>query len=268
MIKNLKMGDVLSSGDVIRCVVRSDCPGGRANLVKLQSEKLTPETPSITPNGNELSALYVTPWHPIKVSGTWRFPADLCEEAEVACDAVYSFLVKKLSLTVNERNERFIYRNGNLFDMSSSPSSSVSPCPSPCPYASSMLISGFECATLAHCILGEEVISHPFYGSLRVVEDLQRCRGWSKGFVRFGVSSSIRDLQSSGIAGTTCRTLGDCHSDHVNGSDRDNGDSIRNLCGLESSNSVNHDKSRACSGYVIRDESTGLASGFILSAEI
>jgi Hint-domain len=267
MIKNLKMGDVLSSGDVIRCVVRSDCTGGRASLVKLH-----PETPSITPSANELNALYVTPWHPIKVSGVWRFPADLCGDEEVACDAVYSFLVMKSSYTVNERNERLIYRNENLFDNSSSPSSSVHPCP----YASSMLISGFECATLAHCILGEDVISHPFYGSLRVVEDLQRCRGWRKGFVRFGVSSSIRDLESGGIAGTTCRTLGDCNSDnesenesdHSSGTNSDRRDSVRDFCGLGSRSSVNHDKVRARSGCVIRDERTGLASGFILSAEL
>lgn len=276
MIKNLKMGDILSSGDVIRCVVRSDCPGGRASLVKLHSEKMTPETPSITPSANGLNALYVTPWHPIKVSGVWRFPADLCEDTEVACDAVYSFLVKKSIYTVIERNEGLIYRNENLFDISSYPSSSVSPCPSPCPYASSMLISGFECATLAHCILGEDVISHPFYGSLRVVEDLQRCRGWNRGFIRFGFSSSLRDFESIGIVGTTCRTLGGCNNEsecesenenESNGTDSNSYASIRNLCGLGSSSTINHDKARACSGCVIRDARTGLASGFNLSAE-
>ena len=271
MIKNLKMGDVLSSGDVIRCVVQSDCPNGRASLVQIRPEKGSFESPSIAPSGNELKDLYVTPWHPVKLCGVWRFPTDLCSPVEIDCPAVYSFLVTKSSENVRERKEGIVFENGTTRHIAPTPSSSVPPSPSP--YASSMCISGIECATLAHCIVGQEVISHPFYGTLRVVEDLQRCRGWILGQVRFAASSSISGSESQFSA--TCCVLDDCGSQDgecssISGSNSNYSDSVSvwNLSGPGSRSSAGHDKVGTLTGCVLRDGRTGLASGFILSAEI
>lgn len=39
------------------------------------------------------------------------------------------------------------------------------------------------CVTLGHGLLGP-VVSHPYFGTRRVVEDLEKARGWSAGLVR------------------------------------------------------------------------------------
>ena len=45
----------------VKCVVYINCPGGKAEFVKL---------------GDGSNPVYITPWHPIRVDGKWVFPKD------------------------------------------------------------------------------------------------------------------------------------------------------------------------------------------------
>lgn len=61
----------------VLCVIRTDCEGGREEMVSL--------------NGG---ALVITPWHPVWHAGRWRFPADLAPARQTPCPAVYSVLLE------------------------------------------------------------------------------------------------------------------------------------------------------------------------------
>lgn len=83
-LRDLRRGDVVRAAGgraaTVRCVVRTPCPSGEADLVTL-------------PGG-----LRVTPWHPVRAAGevAWRFPArDVAGAARgtVPCDAVISVLL-------------------------------------------------------------------------------------------------------------------------------------------------------------------------------
>jgi hypothetical protein len=91
--------------------------------------------------------LLVTAWHPIRdASGAWAFPCTVAgaEVVERACYAVYNFALDK---------------------------------------GHEVTIAGVVCVTLGHGF-GGPVVSHPYFGTRRVIEDLERASGWSAGLVR------------------------------------------------------------------------------------
>jgi len=65
-----------------------------------------------------------------------------------------------------------------------------------------MLINGVECVTLGHNFQ-EDVVSHPYFGSQKVIRDLQKMRGWSNGVVRFTSGCVVRDPTTLLICGFT-----------------------------------------------------------------
>ena len=91
------------------------------------------------------SGLLITEWHPIRVNNIWCFPKTVGETGLVNCDAIYSFLL--------EENDEPI-----------------------------MLINNMECVSLAHNLDGD-IISHSYYGSQKIVEDLKKKDGWDEGLV-------------------------------------------------------------------------------------
>ena len=60
------------------CVVRTDCKGGKEDLVSLN-------------NG----ALVLTPWHPMwdATSGRWAFPNDMAQQQNIECASVYNLVL-------------------------------------------------------------------------------------------------------------------------------------------------------------------------------
>ena len=86
-----------------------------------------------------------TPWHPVMVHGRWTFPNDLGEAAEYPCAAVFSFLLE--------------------------------------PGFQDMYIEDVPCITLAHGIEDDEVATHPFYGTEKVIEAMQKHHGFADGLV-------------------------------------------------------------------------------------
>jgi len=90
------------------------------------------------------SGLKITPFHPVRVDGKWSFPGDLHPwQLDTPCDAVFNFVLSQ----------------GHV-----------------------MMIEGVECVTLGHGFT-EPVVSHKYFGTERVVSDLQRMPGWNKGLV-------------------------------------------------------------------------------------
>ena len=137
------VGDVLESGCVISCVLKTEIHG-----------KLSQRFPLVSLPGG----LKLTPWHPIKLQDKWTFPCDVnaAEVKEQPCDAVYSFLVEYPVTTIEKKQNR---------------------------YASEMIISGIRCLTLAHGIKGDLVASHPFFGTEAVVRNMETLRGYSQGLI-------------------------------------------------------------------------------------
>lgn len=175
-VHEVRRGDRLEGG-VVRCVVRTDCPGGRSPLV------------SVGAKGQEQDLLLVTPWHPVQVGVAWVFPADVGEVCDVACEAVYSFLIEVGSGADSQGAVEGGVKGGR--------------------YARSVTVSGVRCLALAHGIADDVVAAHPFFGTTAVVSALMRCEGWGAGLVRFGVQegkegrSSVltRDEQTGLVVG-------------------------------------------------------------------
>jgi hypothetical protein len=92
-----------------------------------------------------VGSLLVTNWHPIRVENEWAFPCTVpgATVARAACDAVYNFVLD----------------HGHV-----------------------VTIEGTVCVTLGHGLEGP-VISHAYFGTDRVVDDLRRMRGWADGLV-------------------------------------------------------------------------------------
>merc|ERR1712183_257062 len=141
-MKDLTKGDkVLALGGAIAevvCLVRTSCTNGRAMLVSL-------------PGGAQ-----VTAHHPVYLDGAWRFPADLANSEECACEAVYSVVL-----------------NG----------------------APALLVGGVPCVSLGHG-LQEGAARHPFFGTTRVLDDLQDAPGFGNGLLELQPSLVVRDPET------------------------------------------------------------------------
>jgi Mg-chelatase subunit ChlD len=92
-----------------------------------------------------VGTLLVTDWHPIRHAGQWAFPCLVpgATVARAACAAVYNFVLDA---------------------------------------GHELTIEGTACVTLGHGFEGP-VVSHAYFGTDRVVDDLRRMRGWSDGLV-------------------------------------------------------------------------------------
>ena len=259
LLKNLRKGDVLNNGDVIQCVVRSDCFDGKAKLVKITNEKfVNTESANNKLNIEGFEELYITPWHPIKsINGVWAFPNDIGTVEEMKCDAVYSFLVLKSHTgTVNSSNTvNDLSRYGSRVIKDSMMTDTITKNNEKEDniYSSAIRINGIDCAALAHCIAGVSVISHPFYGTLSVERELRKCRGWVMGFIHFrpGPSPFLRECGSSAV-----RTEHTCLLNSTLDSDDDVLHVLEEQYGTESL------------GCVLKDARTGLAKGFVLTLEV
>ncbi|KAK6345939.1 hypothetical protein TWF730_010278 [Orbilia blumenaviensis] len=119
-----------------------------------------------------IGEMKVTPWHPIRYHGSWRFPNDIEESAQIECEAVYSVLMM----------------------------------PSPYADAHSMFVGDTMVATLGHGLVNPENVNtdarnHEFFGDYSAVFDGLR---ELKGFYENGVCECegvIRDGETGLIKG-------------------------------------------------------------------
>jgi hypothetical protein len=140
--------------------------------------------------------LMITPWHPIReitASGSeeWVFPADSSKVDlydPMECDVVYSFV-----LETDIPEEQAKDESGNTSEASMMRG-----------YGRGIMINHIECATMAHGIMNQPIISHPFYGTSAVANELKKASGWINGLVELTPESIIRDPESGLVCGFSC----------------------------------------------------------------
>ena len=80
------------------------------------------------------NGLCITEWHPIMLYDKWVFPADVKKSHRTYCDKIYSFALEDSHV---------------------------------------IIVNDIRCVTLGHDFVGD-VISHPYFGSKKVIDDLNR----------------------------------------------------------------------------------------------
>ncbi len=130
-------GSTKPCADIVFGDVLATDDGGTAS-VKLIVKTLTKDGKTDLvefPNG-----LKSTPYHPVvnPSNGKWTFPRDIYPISEnVECEAVYSYVLDTPLV--------------------------------------SMIINGTTCIALGHGITGDPVASHPYLGTMAIVDDLEKC---------------------------------------------------------------------------------------------
>eukprot|EP01123_Difflugia_compressa_P009176 TRINITY_DN295_c0_g1_i1.p1 TRINITY_DN295_c0_g1~~TRINITY_DN295_c0_g1_i1.p1 ORF type:complete len:183 (+),score=53.70 TRINITY_DN295_c0_g1_i1:576-1124(+) len=144
-VKDIKRGDVVEcvggTWATVVCVVKTVFKHNRVDVVRI--------------NGG----LTLTPFHPITINGTWKYPLQLSPVVTIEKDVVYDFVLD---------NEHVI------------------------------VVNGVGCVTLGHGLVGD-VVSHPFFGSVRVLEDLKKMRGWREGMVLLEAGGSFVRSEKTGL---------------------------------------------------------------------
>ena len=103
-------------------------------------------------NGNnikliDIEGLLITPYHPIKINNEWVFPKDI-SNIETNCNSVYNLVL--------DNNHTIVINN----------------CIS---------------CTLGHNITENEVITHEYFGTDKVINDLKQIEGFNNGFIELNM---------------------------------------------------------------------------------
>jgi len=123
--------------------------------------------PSGVINMVDLNGLLITPWHPVKFAGKWTFPIDIAAPKATNIDYVYNLVLNQ---------------------------------------GPSAIINGVECITLGHGIKGDEVASHTYFGTTKVIQDLSRQPGWVDGLVVLDTFAIVRDPITNLVTGILTST--------------------------------------------------------------
>jgi len=148
---DIKKGDLVSTLNnrqaEVLCVMKIRCYQSYTDLVELEG------------------GLLITPYHPIKMGGKWRFPCDVGQPSLRYSPFVYNFVLKE---------------NGAEDHV--------------------MIINDVACVTLAHNYK-EDVVRHSYFGSRKVLEDLRELSGWESGLVEVDDDCFVRDT----LTGLICK---------------------------------------------------------------
>ena len=98
--------------------------------------------------------LIITPYHPIKINNKWIFPKDINYPTEYKCNNVYNLVL--------DNNHTIIINN-------------------------------YISCTLGHNITENEVITHEYFGTEKVINDLNKIEGFDKGYIVLNMDNFIRD---------------------------------------------------------------------------
>jgi hypothetical protein len=124
-----------------------------------------PSIMEVNPPG-ATAPLPITPWHPIIVNGEWVFPMlyNYCKGADITSipvDTVYNLVLDSVHIVT---------------------------------------INGVDACTLGHGFTGE-VIGHEFYGTQRVIDDLQKFPGFADGLVHLMSENQVIDPDTNVVKG-------------------------------------------------------------------
>lgn len=141
---SIKKVKELKKGDKVICA-----NGASAKVISL-IRTLTKEPVTMV----EIGGVKLTPWHPIRVNGAWKFPCEIGHGKEECCDMVYNLVLDKEHI---------------------------------------VLINDQEVVTLGHGFKDDAVVQHEYFGSQKVINDLMRFKGWNEGDVLINYWNSVRD---------------------------------------------------------------------------
>ncbi|KAL3933768.1 MAG: hypothetical protein SGBAC_010255 [Bacillariaceae sp.] len=148
--------------------VSSVCPG---DTLQLGSSTVKVSCVVTTECDNEVEELVeleggvlVTPWHPIRKKGSmkWEFPVNLGIVKLYSCKVVYNFVLDS--------------------DFA-------------------VPIGPYEAITLGHGISSDPVANHSYFGSSKIIQDLQLMYGWAQGRVHLGTNPGRRDPETGQVSG-------------------------------------------------------------------
>lgn len=137
-VKNLLKGD-----EII------DSSGVSAKVVCLVVFPVNKVTKVVNMNG-----MKITPKHPVKIEGEWKYPKDVLPVVDAHCDNIYNLVLDK---------NHVVCVNGN------------------------------DLVTLGHEKCENEVIQHPYYGTRRVISDLKDIKGWNDGKIEMAGCHKLKD---------------------------------------------------------------------------
>jgi hypothetical protein len=102
---------------------------------------------------SNINNLIITPWHPVRIQGIWDFPENINKSDEIDCEKIYSFVLNKNHI---------------------------------------MYINNIQCVTLGHGFQ-DNVVSHNYFGTDKVIKDLENMPGWNKGKIYLKPNPLVRD---------------------------------------------------------------------------
>ena len=101
-----------------------------------------------------INGLAITNWHPILINNEWVFPVEHFGSQLVDIGMVYNFVLDKHHI---------------------------------------ITINNIKCCTLGHGFMDNNVISHPYYGTNKIIEDLCKMIGWNEGEIIIQDDQYMRD---------------------------------------------------------------------------
>ena len=161
---------------VVRCVVQTNCPDGRQEMVELA--ELSDKAGNAGSAG-KAGPTRLTPWHPVRVDtraeeggeeagngerrvSEWQFPAQIGDVRIFDTPAVYDFVLAQ----------------GHVVS-----------------------VGGRPCVTFGHGLTGP-VVAHDYFGTDRVVDDLEGMAGWDDGLVELTAGRCfLLDPESGRVSG-------------------------------------------------------------------
>jgi len=109
-----------------------------------------------------LNGVLITPWHPVRIEGEWKFPQSIKEPERIYCEKIYNLVLDKAHIAT---------------------------------------INGLDVITLGHGFKINKVVEHAYFGSQRIIEDLKKFEGWESGRVHIEKWNPIRDAETGLING-------------------------------------------------------------------
>ena len=122
------------------------------------------DKPPLIKINNDLS---ITPYHPIKINNEWIFPINMFELLNNSKMMEYNTLYNFVLDTKSRKK------------------------------LSGMIIGGVECATLGHGIEDTDIISHPFFGTNNIINNLKKSKTYDLGWVIITSENIIRDQSTN-----------------------------------------------------------------------
>lgn len=97
----------------------------------------------------------LSPYQPIKINNEWTFPNKLKKTTLYECNCVFSLLLDKSHI---------------------------------------IILNNTITCTLAHCLIDNDIVSHPYFGTNSIVDDLKQIKNFENGFITIDIDQFTSDF--------------------------------------------------------------------------